>query len=205
MSFAATYLSNVGTQTHDAMKMILGKLLLNRYRALYDADFAVKLAVAVANYLFCDKPSPPASEALSFATANEALIKSKAKELSSDEALCRALTCAAYNCCYGKYVDSGHKVGLLFHPFLGFVRSLQEVIRGKEPVSFLESVYAEVGYENVGPLLNLWTLGLYRLLPYAPDSKLMLDEVLLFGESISRETESSSEAEPLLEGKTGRP
>jgi hypothetical protein len=188
VSFFATYLSNVGTQTHDAMKVILCKLLMNRYRAV-DADFAVKLAVAVANYLFCDKPSPDAGEARSFATANEPLIRSLAKELSSDEALCRALTCAAYNFCYGKYVDSGRKVGLLFHPFLGFVRSLQEVVRGNEPVSFLDSVYTEVGRENVEPLLNLWSLGLYRLLPYAPDSKLMLDEVMMFGESISPEAE----------------
>jgi hypothetical protein len=75
MSFAETYLSKIGVQTHGTMKIMLFKLLMKRYRAVYDSDFAVKLAVAVANYLFCDKPSPQTSEALSFATENEALIK----------------------------------------------------------------------------------------------------------------------------------
>jgi len=184
MSFVERYLSSVGTETHDAMKLILGKLLLNRYRAIYEADFAVKLAVAVANYLFCDQVPADATEARSFATSNEALIKSNAEELSKESALCQALTCAVYNFCYGKYVDSGRKVGLLFHPFVGFVRSLQEVVRGNEPISFLDSLYPKVGHENVEPLLRLWLLGLYRTLPYLPDSKLMMDEVVLFGKSI---------------------
>jgi hypothetical protein len=94
------------------------------------------------------------------------------------------LTCAVYNFCYGKYVDSGHKVGMLMHPFLGFVRGLQEVIRSNEPVSFLDSFYPKVGDENVSPLVNLWLLGLYRPLPYTPDSKLMMQEISRFGKSM---------------------
>jgi hypothetical protein len=34
------------------------------------------------------------------------------------------------------------------------------------------------------PLFNLWLLGIYRYLPYTPDSKLMMDEVSLFAKSV---------------------
>ena len=184
MPFVERYLSKIGTDTHDAMKLILVEFLRKRYQAAYEPWFAVELAAAVANYLFCDQTQADPTEARFFAIPYEELITSEAKELSKEDALCRALTCAVYNFCYGKYVDSGRKVGLLFHPFLGFVRAVQEVRSGKEPVSFLDSLYPKVGYENVKPLLNLWLLGLYRTLPYLPDSKLMLDEVVLFGKSV---------------------
>jgi hypothetical protein len=177
MSFVERYLSDVGLQSHDLMKITLGKLLLRRYDTTYDADFATSLAVSVANYLFCDQATN--TDAQSFAEKNRELIESKAKELSTDDALCRALTCAVYNFCYGKYVESGGKVGLLLHPFLGYVRALQRVMSGKEPVSFLDS--SKVGQENVLPLLTLLRLGLYRPLPYTPDSKVMMDEIVSFG------------------------
>ncbi len=148
----------------------------------YDADFAGKPAAAVPNYLFCCEPTT--AELQPFAKKNDALIESKAKELTNEDALCRALTCAVYNFCYGRYVDSGRKIGLLVHPFLGFVRGLQEVINANEQAGFLESFYPKVGHENVKPLLNLWLLGLHRPLPYTPDSKLMMDEIVRFGKSI---------------------
>ncbi|MGC2196939.1 MAG: hypothetical protein WA628_19850 [Terriglobales bacterium] len=191
MAFVETYISKVGVQSGNAMKIVLYNLLHKRYQWANDTEFAGKLAAAVANYLFCDEPT---GDAQSFAKINHALIESSAKDLSSEESLCRALTCAVYNSCYGRYVDSGRKIGLLVHPFLGFVRGLQEVINAKERPAFLESFYPKVGYENVKPLLNLWLLGLYRALPYTPDSKLMMDEIARFGKSVEYRDATSAGA-----------
>jgi hypothetical protein len=124
VSFVEAYLSKIGRESHDAMKVVLFELLRTRYRAVYDEEFAAKLAAAVANFLFCDGPKNDETGAQSFGAANEALIKSRAEELSTDDALCRALTCAVYNSCYGKYIESGGRVGLLLAPFLGYVRAL---------------------------------------------------------------------------------
>lgn len=184
MSFIERYLSDVGLQSHDLMKLALSKLLFLRYDALYDEGFATKLSVAVANYLFSDEPPATATDARAFATEKKGLIKSKAEELSKEDFLCHALTCAIYNVCYGSYVDSGRKVGLILHPFLGFVRALQEVMSGNEPLSFLDPLYQKIGYKNVEPLVNLWRLGLYRPLPHTPDTKIMLDEVMKFSQSV---------------------
>jgi hypothetical protein len=182
MPSVENYLSKVGAQTGNGMKRILFDLLLARYQAADKTDFADKLAASVVNRLFCETGDEP--ELRSFAEANTALIETKAKELSAEDPLCRALTCAIYNFCYGKYIDSGGKVGLFSHPFLGYVRALQEVINSKEPASFLESFESKVGEKNVAPLLNLWFLGLYRPLPYTPDSKLMLNEVVSFAKAV---------------------
>jgi len=181
VSFVESYISKVGIQSANAMKVILYKLLFKRYQSEHDEDFAASLAAAVANYIFC---SEPAEEFKSFAIKNNELIESKCKELSTEDSLCRALTSAIYNFCYGRYVDSGRKIGLLVHPFLGFVRSVRRVMEGKEPVSFLESLYPTVGPENVQPLLNLCWLGLYRSLPNTPDSKEMMEEIARFGKSV---------------------
>ena len=143
--------------------------------------------------LFVEKPGNVPSvpglskwklELRSFAEENRGLIESKSRELSSDRRLCRALTCAMYNFCYGRYVDSGGKVGLVFHPFLGYVRALQEVLSGREKAEFLESFESKAGRRNVAPLENLWRLGLYSVLPQTPDSKLMLDEVVSYARSV---------------------
>lgn len=186
------YISTVGAETGNAMKLVLFQLLLKRYRATKPADFPVglandselpeKLATAVVDWLFRERTANP--ELRSFITKNSGLIESKAKELSSEDALCRALSCAMYISCYGRYVDSGRKIGMLFHPFLGFFRAFQQVTSGRESLRFLDSFEPSVGHENVEPLLNLWALGLYRQLPYTPDSKLMMDEVLSFGRSV---------------------
>jgi hypothetical protein len=34
---------------------------------------------------------------------------------------------------------------MLFHPFLGYVRALHQVVGGKEPISFLDSFESKVG------------------------------------------------------------
>ncbi len=182
MPFVEDYLSKVGLQTGDAMKRMLFELLLTRYGLADKTDFADKTASSVVNYLFCETSDNP--ELRSFAKENSTLVESKAKELSKEDPLCRALTCAVYLFCYGKYVDSGHKVGLLSHPFLGYVRALQEVASGKERIDFLGQFYAKVGRVNVAPLENLWLLGLFRPLPYTPDTKLIMDEVVLYGRSV---------------------
>jgi hypothetical protein len=153
MSLVEGYISKVGVESVNAMKVILYELLQKRYQSEYDHDFACSLAAAVANYLFCNEPT--ADEVQSFATKNKALIESRAKQLSTEDSLCKALTCSVYNFCYGRYVDSGRKIGLLVHPFLAFVRGLQQVIEGREPVSFLDSLYPKVDHENMKPLLNL--------------------------------------------------
>jgi hypothetical protein len=180
--FVDNYVSKVGVETGNLMKRVLFGLLSTRYGVSDKTIFAEKLAASVVNFLFGEAADNP--ELRSFAQENGALIESKAKELSTEEALCRALTCAIYNFCYGKYVDSGGKVGLLVHPFLGYCRALREVIVGKESLRFLESFEAKVGYNNVVPLSNLWLLGLYRPLPYTPDSKLMMDQVVSFAKSV---------------------
>jgi hypothetical protein len=182
MAVVEKYLSKVGVQTGDGMKRILFGLLLARYRLTDKTDFADKLAASVVNSLFVETAND--AELRSFAAENTTLIESKAKELSTEDPLCRALTCAIYLFSYGKYIDSGGKVGMFSQPFLGYVRALQEVIDGKQPTSFLNSFESKVGHRNAVPLSNLWRLGLYRPLPYTPDSKHMVDEVIVFGQSV---------------------
>jgi hypothetical protein len=182
MSVVENYLSKVGVQTGNGMKRILFDLLLTRYRLADKTDFADKLAASVVNYLFGETADDP--ELRSFAEQNNMLVESSAKELATEEPLCRALTCALYIFCYGKYIDAGGEVGIFSHPFLGYVRALQQVVIGKERASFLESFETKVGRRNVAPLSNLWTLGLYKPLPYTPDSQNMVDEVVLFGRSV---------------------
>lgn len=182
MAVVEAYLSKAGVQTGNAMKLVLFELLLKRYRNRFAGDIPDKLASAVVDHLFGETSKYP--EVKTFNDENMGLVDSKARELCNEPMLCQALTCAMYNFCYGKYVDSGKKVGFFASPFLGYVRALQQVMTGAEPVSFLSSFEAKVGRENVAPLYNLWALGLYRPLPYTPDSKLMMDEVVSFARSV---------------------
>jgi hypothetical protein len=146
------------------------------------------------DYLFCEITAYP--ELRPFASENRALIESRAKELSIDDILCWALTCAMYNFCYGRYVDSGGKIGMFSHPFLGYVRALREVATGRERASFLDSFKLKVGEKNVTPLLNLWLLGLYRPLPYTPDSKVMIDEIVSFRELVKSSSRYPKDSVP---------
>ena len=193
MSFVERHLSKVGAQSHDLMKASLFELLRKRYLDSYERDFAQRLATTITDLLLCDQPANP--EYGSFIDENESIIDSRVRELSSEEPLCCALTGAIYNSCYGKYLDSGRKFGFLFHPFLAFVRALQEVIGGKEPESILHLFYRNVGFENVEPLLNLRRLGLYRLLPHLPNSQVLMDEIIAFGESVPTDASPKPQAE----------
>jgi len=183
MAFVESYLSKIGVQTGNAMKLVLFELLLKRYRGEYTDDVPDKLATAVVDYLFGEQSKY--AEVRAFLAESRNLVDSKARELYNEPMLCQALTCAMYNYCYGKYVDSGGKVGFLVSPFIGYMRALQRVVTGGEPASLLDSFESKVGRENVAPLYNLWTLGLYKPLPQTPDSKLMMDEVVSFARSVS--------------------
>ena len=175
MGMTERYLSQIGTYTGDQMKNALYQLLIPRYFwTLWNSESAQKLASSVVNFLFCE---PGSGEIARFMAEQQPLIESKARELATDEAVCRALTCAVYNFSYGRYVDSGGTVGIFSAPFLGFIRAIQEVTSGRERASFLESFIAKVGSRGAQPVLRLLDCGLYRPLPHTPDSKLMRDEV----------------------------
>jgi hypothetical protein len=182
MGVAESYLSKVGVQTGNAMKTALFELLLNRYRNTYEGLLAEKFAASVVNRLFCEVAADP--ELQTFVTENSSLIESQARELAKEDGVCWALTNAVYCFCYGKYVDSGGKVGMFSHPFLGYVRALQRVIGGHESPNFLDFFESRVGHASVEPLLNLWELGLYKYLPETPDSKLVMSEVASFVRSV---------------------
>jgi hypothetical protein len=167
----------VGHQTSNTMKFILHNLLSKRYTRLYEPEFAGKLAAEVANYLFEDIDGTKSA----FAEENTQLIHEKAEELSDDDPLCHALTCAVYNFSYAKYVECGGKVGFLFHPFLGYVRALQ----GGDDAA-LERFYEskKIPFQAYGPLIHLMSLKLIRRLPWTPNSKIMLNAVVAFGNSV---------------------
>lgn len=203
MGFVEQYILQIGEQTGNAMKRIMFHMLSERYydncskikdkyginldtTKITDMDFSAALAASVANFMFCEEPSElTLTEFQDFAKKYEELFYACIKELSKEEAFCRAITCAVYNFCYAKYVASGRKVGFLFHPYIGFVRALNVFI-SKETgdITTLQRFYEKVGYENVKPLLNLCQYELYRLLPNTPDSKRMINEVVGFGKSI---------------------
>lgn len=173
------YILNVGVQTSNTMKFILHELLSKRYTQSHDPAFAGKLAAEVANYLFEGAVVWwPNSE---FARQNRQYIEAKAMELIDEEPLCQALTCAVYNFCYAKYVEEGGKIGLLFHPFLAYVRALQ---RNELDVTARLANSKKVPPEAYLPLLHLSLLKLMRPLPWTPDSKRMLDAVVAFGRSV---------------------
>ena len=124
----------------------------------------------VANYVFegayIEWPVSP------FARHDRALIEARAKALGDEEALCQALTCAVYNFSYAKYVESGRKTGLLFHPFLGYVRALQ---RNQFDITSRLSDSQKIPPEGFLPLLHLSRLKLMRPLPWTPDSRRMFE------------------------------
>lgn len=171
------HIVKVGIQTADTMKFILYELLSKRYGESYDRAFAGKLAAEVANYLFEDFDAPKSD----FAKENADIIREKGEELSKEDCLCQALTCAVYNFSYAKYFEYGGKTGFLFHPFLGYVRSLQG-LDSNVTKRFYES--KKIPYQSYGPLIHLLSLNLMRRLPQTPNSKDMLDIVIAFGKSV---------------------
>jgi hypothetical protein len=173
------YIFKVGMQTSDTMKFALHKLLSERYQQCYDREFAGKLAAEVANYLFHEFDVDAIRS--DFAEENHDIIETRARELSKEDSLCQALTCAVYNFSYAKYVEDGGKVGWLFHPFLGYVRALQ---RNEFDVMAHFSNSKKVPPGSYLPLLHLSRLKLMRPLPWTPDSKRMLETVVAFGKSV---------------------
>jgi hypothetical protein len=159
------------------MRLILDDLLSKRYRESYDSEFAGKLAAEVANYLFQDVYAAKSD----FAKENPDVIHERAAELSEEDSLCHAVTCAVYNFSYAKYVECGGKIGFLFHPFLGYVRALQ----GND-LDATNRFYKsnKIPHESYGPLIHLLSLRILRPLPWTPDSKRMLEAVVAFGESV---------------------
>ena len=175
------YLSDIGRQTGDAMKLLIYNIISNRYRDRDGIEYSKTFAASVANLLFCEEPDVKFKP---FLETNETAIENCLTELSNDEAFCKALTGAEYNYCYGKYVESGRNVGFLFHPFLGYIRALNAFMLDKEPITFVQSFYDQVGHENIAPLMFLCQKGLYRILPNTPDSKEMANQVITYANSI---------------------
>ncbi len=190
MGFVEQAISRMGMETGNAMKTALWSHLVYRYSCTDCSDaellkkvnanpeHAEKVAGAIVNHLFCEDSSN--EELRTFTLENISYVRSKAQELNHEEWVCRPLTCAIYNYSYGKYVDSGRRVGFFSAPFLAFGRAVREVAECREPLSFLDSFTAKVGQQSAAPLLNLLSLGLYRSLPYTPDSRAMAHEVALF-------------------------
>jgi len=196
MGVTERYLSQIGTLTGDEMKCALYQLLVPRYFwTLWNSESSQKLASSVVNYLFCESAS---GDLAVFMAEQRGLLESKARELTRDDALCQTLTCAIYNFSYGRYIDSGGKVGLLFPPFIGFIRAIQEVASGRKPANFLNSFIEKVGTSSE-PLLRLFAFGLYRPLPSTPDSKLMREEVAKFIHKTQTERLSSFDALEVVE------
>ena len=181
MGIPERYISEVGARSGDAMKEALWELLQARYVAVdQDADYPQKLAASVVDYLFCE-PSKN-SELRAFRSEHEAVVISKARELANDESLCRVLTAAVYNFSYGRYVDSGRKIGFLFNNFHGYVRALQQPIMGhySNYEMFVNSFIEKVGWENAEPLSRLMSLGIFRPLPHTPDEQVLMREIASF-------------------------
>lgn len=179
MSRLEEYIYSVGIETSNVMKFILHGLLSKRYEQHYDPKFSGKLAAEVANYFF--EGTYATAEISDFAVENQAAIETRAQELSSEDSLCQALTCAVYNSCYAQYVQSARKVGFLFHPFLAYVRALQH---NEFDVTAHLSKSDKIPPETSLPLLNMSRVGVMRPLPRTPDSKRMLDTVIAFGRSV---------------------
>ena len=170
------YIFNVGIQTSNTMKFILHELLSRRYTQSHDPEFAGKLAAEVANYLFEGTYIDVMRS--DFANENWHTIEARARELSVEDSLCQALTCAVYNFSYAQYVEAGRKIGWLFHPFLGYVRALQ-----LNDLDAMTRTSEKLPPKSYMPLVNLWGLKLMRPLPWTPDSKRMQDAVVAFGKS----------------------
>ncbi|MGH9688506.1 MAG: hypothetical protein ACRD5K_15590 [Candidatus Acidiferrales bacterium] len=181
------YIVAIGMQSADTMKFALHQFLKPRYSAensTDEPDFAGRLAAAVANYLFEVDAFWPSSE---FAMRNQAAIEAKAAELRDQELVCQALTCAVYNFSYAKYIERGKKIGILFHPFLAYVRALQS---NQFDVMTRLTQSNRVPPESFLPLVRLWGLRLMRHLPWTPDSKRMFEEVALFAGTIRSAADS---------------
>jgi hypothetical protein len=138
-------------------------------KSKYDIDYSKTFAASVANFIFCQTPVKEVHKA--FVNENVDGIEECLKEVSTDDTFCLALTCAAYNYCYGRYIHSGHRMGFFFHSYLGYIRALNAYMVDKVNLDFLERFIKKVGYENIEPFVHLCQYSLYRILPNTPNSK----------------------------------
>jgi hypothetical protein len=175
------YLSDIGKQTNNAMKLLIYYMISDRYKNRFNIDDSKTFAASVANSLFSEETEIKFKP---FYDANITEIENCLIELSKDDVFCITLSGAVYNSCYGKYVESGHNIGFVFHPFLGFIRALNAFIMDKQPITFVQSFYDKIGYENIAPLMFLCQKELYRILPNTPDSVKMANQVMLYAQSV---------------------
>jgi hypothetical protein len=168
MGTAERYLSEIGGRCRDAMKLLTAVILMKSPQDLGTSSGNARLAAAVANRLFLDPAPDPLHR--QFAADHEADVLCVIARLAFDGEYCSVLSGAMYNTCYGRYVDTGHRIGLLVHPYLGFVRALNAFAAGAEPLTLALAFIPHVGDAASAPLLQLCRLGLYRALPNSPDS-----------------------------------
>lgn len=159
-------------------QMVLSSL--RPFAAKLDRKAVLRVSAWTANEFF----STPSSRQEPLVPAEELMVTTLSIGLLSlDEEYCRALTGALFNFCYGRYLETGHRIGLLVHPFLGFVRALNAVAAGREPPQLATSFAPSVGEEAMIPLLKLCRpLEMFRALPHSPDPMLLHRAILDLGE-----------------------
>jgi hypothetical protein len=140
-------------------------------------DAAGLLAASVVNRVFGHGPTP-------FARENEEFVEIVARGLGSDRTLCPILTGAAYSACYARYVAAGGKRGMFTNKFLAYVRALSSLGSNDAAQGVYLKTGAEIcaglGEEVLAPLESVVSLGIFRGLPWNPDSRKIYDAVHRF-------------------------
>jgi hypothetical protein len=155
-------MSEIGVDTGNRMKFALYSILKSHYEGT-NSDPG-RLAADIVNYLFENE------DAFYSSCKNHDLAEQNAKALRgwADEPLCMALSCAAYNHCYGEYVRKGGRIGFCGSKFLGYFRAFQS-----DDFASVTHIFEKMSARGLGnsvlPFMALKAAGLWRNLPNDPN------------------------------------
>lgn len=182
------YISEIGEKTGELLKEIIHKLVVIHYKSILSEKELHSLSNIIILHIFGE--SFRNDEQKMLFDQNNTLIEVLFSNFAKNETICEAFTNAMYNYCYGKYVDSGRKIGLFICPYLGYIRALNDSMKHKEDSSFpkryaiVRKFQNNVGFLNVFPFTILCQNNLYRILPNLPDSKKCYESVLLYSKRL---------------------
>lgn len=177
MGLINQYIVDIGRQTGIEMQLALANILLTKYRAQHDEEFALFLAAAVANRVFSKLPDK--AEAIRFVQQHLADIEQETRNLAKDHELCELITGAIYSQSYANHAVKGGRRGLV-NPFLGYIRALSRAVTGGDYWDSVTSFREKLGYDVSQPLMNLVELGMFRPLPQNPNGKEIYSRVHTF-------------------------
>lgn len=180
------YIRKIGLATENEAKLALFCHLEAEYSKLgaFQGDVPAALAGAVTNKVFGEEAA--AEESREFTKNNPDLIGTYARRISEDGDLCRLLTGAAYNTCYGRYLRAGGKRKMFSNPFLAYIRANRDLTSSSNR-QIAKDLYIEISTVSshiLEPMDAMQALGILRLLPHSPNEREFYNAVHKFARHV---------------------